>query len=75
MQISDLAAARGLAERYVINDLNKPLVDLWRAILASPEKLARQYETLWRTRGALKPLFLSSWRGIRRNQAHLLGHL
>jgi DNA adenine methylase len=42
------AAARGLAGRYVINDLNRPLVDLWRAIIESPEKLARQYETLWR---------------------------
>jgi DNA adenine methylase len=42
------AAARGLAERYVIADLNQPLVELWRAILESPEKLARQYETLWR---------------------------
>ena len=42
------AAARGLAARYVINDLNKPLVDLWRAIVGSPEKLARQYEGLWR---------------------------
>jgi DNA adenine methylase len=42
------AAARGAAARYVINDLNKPLVDLWRAIVQSPEKLARQYEALWR---------------------------
>ena len=42
------AAARGLAARYVINDLNQPLVDLWRAIVESPKKLARQYETLWR---------------------------
>ena len=42
------AAARGAAERFVINDLNKPLVDLWRAIVQSPEKLARQYEALWR---------------------------
>ena len=42
------AAARGLAERYVINDLNRPLVELWLAIIESPEKLARQYETLWR---------------------------
>jgi DNA adenine methylase len=41
-------AARGLAASYVINDLNKPLVDLWRAILESPERLARQYESLWR---------------------------
>jgi DNA adenine methylase len=42
------AAARGLAERYVVADLNQPLVELWRAIIESPEKLARQYETLWR---------------------------
>ena len=42
------AAARELAARYVINDLNKPLVDLWRAIVGSPEQLARQYEELWR---------------------------
>lgn len=42
------AAARGLAARYVINDLNKPLMDLWRAIIEAPEKLVRQYETLWR---------------------------
>jgi len=42
------AAARGLAEGYIIADLNQPLVELWRAILESPEKLARQYETIWR---------------------------
>ena len=42
------AAARGLAEGYVINDLNQPLVELWRAIIESPEKLAHQYEVLWR---------------------------
>jgi len=42
------AAARGLAERFVINDLNRPLVQLWLAIIESPEKLARQYETIWR---------------------------
>ena len=42
------AAARRAAERYAIYDLNKPLVDLWRAIIHSPEKLAQQYEALWR---------------------------
>jgi DNA adenine methylase len=41
-------AARHLAERHLIADLNEPLVELWRAIIGSPEKLARQYETLWR---------------------------
>jgi len=42
------AAARGLADRYVINDLNRPLIELWLAIIEAPEKLARQYETIWR---------------------------
>jgi DNA adenine methylase len=42
------AAARNLASHHLINDLNKPLVDLWRAIINSPEKLARQYEQLWK---------------------------
>lgn len=32
----------GLAKRSVIKDLHQPLVDLWRAIIESPEKLARQ---------------------------------
>ncbi len=42
------AAARGMAEGYVLNDLNGPLMDLWRTILEFPEMLARQYESLWR---------------------------
>ncbi len=42
------ASAQALAERYIINDLNKPLIDLWQAIIDSPEVLARQYETIWR---------------------------
>jgi DNA adenine methylase len=41
------AAARNAASHYLISDLNKPLVDLWRAIIQSPEKLAKQYEQLW----------------------------
>lgn len=42
------AAAQELAARFVINDLNEPLMDLWRAIISAPEKLARQYEALWK---------------------------
>src|SRR5437667_5329817 len=42
------AATANLAENFVINDFNKPLAELWRAIINSPEKLARQYEALWR---------------------------
>jgi DNA adenine methylase len=42
------AAARGSAERYVINDLNRPLIELWLAIIEAPDELARKYEVLWR---------------------------
>jgi DNA adenine methylase len=42
------AAMNGLGERYHINDLNKPLMDLWCAIIETPEQIASQYETLWR---------------------------
>jgi len=46
--ISLAAAANKKASRFSINDLNKPLIDLWRAIVNSPEKIAREYEALWR---------------------------
>lgn len=46
------AASRGLASGYVINDLNEPLMNLWRAIINSPERLARQYESLWKAQHA-----------------------
>jgi len=45
--ISLAAAAHRRARRFHINDLNKPLIDLWREILFAPERLAHDYETLW----------------------------
>lgn len=42
------AAARGLATRHIINDLNKPLIDLWSAIIDKPGTLSRMYEELWK---------------------------
>ena len=45
--ISLAAAARGIAQRYWLNDLNKPLMDLWRIIINHPETIAGQYKALW----------------------------
>ena len=45
--ISLAAAARGLAQRFWLNDLNKPLMDLWRVIINHPDRIARQYKALW----------------------------
>jgi DNA adenine methylase len=46
--ISLAAAAHKRSKHFHINDLNKPLVDLWKAIVNSPEKLCAEYETLWK---------------------------
>ncbi|MBM4461235.1 MAG: DNA adenine methylase [Chloroflexi bacterium] len=45
--ITIAAAANGLGDYYHINDLNKPLMDLWRAIIETPQQIVAQYETLW----------------------------
>ena len=45
--ISLAAAAHKRANAFHINDLNKPLVDLLRTIVNTPDKLAKEYEALW----------------------------
>ena len=45
--VSIAAAARGLARRFVINDINKPLMDLWREILQRPNALCDEYQRQW----------------------------
>jgi DNA adenine methylase len=41
------AATGGLARRFVIGDLHKPIAELWQAIIDSPNDLADEYERLW----------------------------
>jgi DNA adenine methylase len=41
------AAANNLAEEFTLNDFNHPLIELWKNIIDTPEKLARKYESLW----------------------------
>ncbi|MEI7946949.1 MAG: Dam family site-specific DNA-(adenine-N6)-methyltransferase [bacterium] len=45
--ISLAAAAHHRANKFHINDLNKPLIDLLRTIVNTPEKLVKEYEFLW----------------------------
>jgi DNA adenine methylase len=45
--ISIAAAARGLADRFWINDAHTPLIDLWREIIFRPEAISRAYTELW----------------------------
>lgn len=45
-------AARGRAERFWLNDLNKPLAELLNLMVNRPEDLADAYEELWRGEAA-----------------------
>lgn len=45
--VSLAAAHLGRARRFVLNDVNAPLMELWRAILDDPEKLSAGYHRLW----------------------------
>lgn len=45
--IAIAAAVNHLASRYHINDLNKPLMDLWREIIEHPEDISAKYRELW----------------------------
>ena len=46
--ISIAAASSRLARSFWLNDLNAPLMKLWRAILERPDELAANYEALWK---------------------------
>lgn len=46
--ISLAVAYRAMADRFWINDAHGPLMDLWRAIINRPDKLADEYEQLWK---------------------------
>jgi DNA adenine methylase len=46
--ITIAAAARGLADAYVIGDSLHPLVAVWDGVLESPDVLAGDYAALWR---------------------------
>ena len=45
--VSISAAAHGLTKRIFLNDLNEPLMSLWKEILDRPNELVKSYEELW----------------------------
>ena len=45
--LSLAVASRQGAKRFWLNDAHKPLMDLWTAIIESPEELAESYRLLW----------------------------
>jgi DNA adenine methylase len=46
--ISIAAASYGKASRFHLNDLNEPLMELWREIINDPQSIAKSYERLWK---------------------------
>ncbi|MCX6844795.1 MAG: DNA adenine methylase [candidate division WOR-3 bacterium] len=45
--VSIAAASQGKCTRFLLNDINKPLMALWHDIVHRPRALADAYETLW----------------------------
>lgn len=45
--ITIAAACRSSAKRFVINDINEPLIRLWREIIARPKHISATYSELW----------------------------
>ena len=72
--VSIAAATHGLARRFWINDLNAPLMALWREIVERPEQLVADYTRLWCDQ---KPDMKEFFFGVRRefNESHQPGHL
>lgn len=45
--VSIAAALRKKSKRFHLNDINKPLMELWESIIERPEEIAKQYARLW----------------------------
>lgn len=46
--VSIAALHTGKVKRVVLNDINQPLMELWRDIIEQPEAIASAYENLWK---------------------------
>ncbi|MDE0042289.1 MAG: DNA adenine methylase, partial [Candidatus Poribacteria bacterium] len=72
--VSIAAAALGLARQFWLNDLNKPLMDLWTEILERPNELIEDYEKLWNDQHRNRKEFFYRIRD-EFNQSHQPRHL
>lgn len=55
--ITIACAHHGIGSSYHINDLNRPLIDLWDCILERPDELCGKYEELWEAQHSDKKAF------------------
>lgn len=75
--VSLAAAEAGLAQHFVLNDINAPLSALWERIIAEPELLADQYAALWHAQAGQEREFYDRVRAEfnRTGAPHLLLYL
>jgi DNA adenine methylase len=45
--ISIASAFHFKADRFVLNDINKPLIDIWNTIINNPKHIVSQYDDIW----------------------------
>ena len=45
--ITMACASKKIAEEYIINDLNKPLIDLFKIVIEQPEFSSKRYDEIW----------------------------
>ena len=55
--ISLASAYYGKATSFLINDINRPLMDLWKQIVYHPTRLASQYRRIWQAQGEDRKAF------------------
>jgi DNA adenine methylase len=64
------AAYYGRAQRFWMNDINAPLMELWRAIAKRPDELADRYEFLWNSQKGRERTFYDEVRADFNRQHH-----
>jgi DNA adenine methylase len=55
--VSIATAAHGAAKQFLLNDINQPLMALWKEILENPNQLVTGYEKLWHEQHSDKKAF------------------
>jgi DNA adenine methylase len=72
--VSLAVACHRKARRFVINDINEPLINLWEEMINNPEKIAAAYKKLWHNQQGKEREFYDNVR-VRFNQTQRADYL
>ena len=67
--VSLAALQAGLVHSVMLNDINRPLMELWKAIFEHPEELSERYSALWNEQAGQERVFYDTVR-MRFNRDH-----